>query len=129
MISFRRMIREKRENKKETVVEEIRNIHTESQLWQYKNKRRKQKQGLECNISTGEWKIYFAGLLSGSSEKWRGEARKPVMRDEDVADLNTEEIEAQMRKLKKEKGLEWTAYRMRPGKIVKARQEISFRTY
>lgn len=99
---FRRMIREKRENKKETVVEEIRNIRTESQLWQYINKRRKQKQGLEYNI-TGEWKIHFAGLLSGSSEKWKGEARKSVMRDEDVADLNTEKIEAQIRKLKKEK--------------------------
>ena len=45
-------------------------------------------------------------MLSGSSEKWRGEGRKHVMRDEDVADLNTEETETQIRKLKRKKAAE-----------------------
>lgn len=93
--SFKRTCKEKREKRREEMIEEIRNVRTEAQLWRYiNNNRRKRREEVGRNISREEWKVHFMV---------KGEGREHITEEEDEEEIKEEEIEEQIRRLKARK--------------------------
>lgn len=100
---FRELCKRKEEVRLERIEEEIRNCRTETQIWKIINKERKRVAPIQEDISMEEWKRHFMRLLEGSEKDKREEAEKRNLEGDQEEDIRDEEIEEQIKKLKKKK--------------------------
>lgn len=82
------------------VLKEISKIKTETQVWKFVNMERRKRSGISNKIKMEQWRGHFMQLLEGT-ECTGQEGRKK--REEDGEELYEEEIEEQIKKLKKSK--------------------------
>ena len=89
--------------KKQKEQAKIRKARTEKEIWVYINKEKKKKKNNENRIKTETWRNHFKNLLKGADERIVGEGREQIVAEEDISDLLNEEIEKQIRRLRKRK--------------------------
>ena len=99
---LRGMCREKEEKKQKEVEEEMKNIKTEGEAWKFISRMRKKKEGISEKIESREWRDYFKEMFNGLDEK-KMDNWERIIREEEEEELGDEEIEEQMKKLKKGK--------------------------
>jgi hypothetical protein len=82
---------------------EIEEIKTEAQAWEFINRGRKKKEGVCKEISMEEWVRHFVGLLGGAEERRVGEGGRSRSIGEEIKKVKNEEIEEEIKRLKKGK--------------------------
>ncbi|KAK0169380.1 hypothetical protein PV328_012122, partial [Microctonus aethiopoides] len=66
---FKEMCREKERKKQEKELAEIKEAKTEKKIWEFINKYRKARPGVNKNIGIEVWKEHFCQLLKGTTEE------------------------------------------------------------
>ena len=96
---YKQLCTRKKEEEKKKLQEEVANIHREGDVWKFIGKHRKQRNKISQKISIETWENHFKQLLDGKS------TRKVIAieRGEVKEELTDEEIENQIKKLKKKK--------------------------
>lgn len=86
------------------MVEEVRLIKTEAEIWKFLQKKRNSGKGqLSSKISMEEWKTHFQTLLQGTErEPSQGIVRRIEIEGE-IAEIKREEMEEVLKRLKKNK--------------------------
>jgi hypothetical protein len=80
----------------------MKGIKTEEEVWRYINRERKKKGEIVSDrITMEEWRMYFSELLGG--EENRQEKEKRQHRVGEIKEITREELEQQLRKLKRKK--------------------------
>lgn len=79
---------------------QIKDIKSESQIWKYVNKERGRRSTISKSITKENWKEHINELLHGKSEVEEGAGRKEEPLKEETFELEDEEIERQIKKLK-----------------------------
>jgi hypothetical protein len=80
----------------------MKGIKTEEEVWRYINRERKKKGEIVSDrITMEEWRKYFSELLGG--EENRQEKEKRQHRVGEIEEIIREELEQQLRKLKRKK--------------------------
>jgi hypothetical protein len=80
----------------------MKGIKTEEEVWRYINRERKKKGEIVSDrITMEEWRKYFSELLGG--EENRQEKEKRQHRVGEIEEITREELEQQLRKLKRKK--------------------------
>jgi len=99
----REKCKEKEERNRKRIEEEIKSITTEAQIWKFVNLDRKKARIVEENISMEEWEKHFLELLEGKkgTDEETGEKRR--MEGDEEKELREEEIEIQLKKIKRKK--------------------------
>jgi len=103
---FRDKCKEKEERNRKRIEEEIKSITAEAQIWKFVNLGRKKPRIVEENISVEEWEKHFLELLEeekGTDEGTREEKRR--MEGDQEEELREEEIEIQLKKIKRKKAI------------------------
>jgi len=102
---FREKCKKKEERNRKRIEEEINSITTEAQIWRFVNLRRKKARIIEENINMEDWEKHFLELLEG--EKGTGEEteEKGKMEGDQEEELKEEEIEIQLKKIKRKKAI------------------------
>jgi len=100
---FKENCKEKEERNRKRIEEEIKNITTEAHIWKFVNLGRKKARTVDENISMEEWERHFLKLLEeerGTGEE-TGEKRR--MEGDQGEELRKQEIEIQLKKIKRKK--------------------------
>lgn len=100
---FRKLCTEKEENYKEQEIKSIKALKSETEIWKYINKGRKTRTTCSKDITTRKFKEHFMNILEGSEEEKGGSRRAVLNTEEDEKDLEVDEIDKQIKKLKKKK--------------------------
>lgn len=100
---FKKLCKNKEEQKKKMEEEEIRKAKSERQIWEHINRERKRKTVVKNKIHLEVWKDHFMNLLGGSEERKETARREHLPMKEDEEKLTQQELEKQLKKLKKEK--------------------------
>lgn len=87
----------------EKIETEVRVITSEGQVLKFLNKERKRSSRISKRIEMNEWRQHFKEQLEGTDEKHEEINREMLLRRADESELAVDEIESQMRKLKKGK--------------------------
>ncbi|KAH0814865.1 hypothetical protein GEV33_007925 [Tenebrio molitor] len=83
-------------------IEKMKGIKTGEEVWRYINRERKKKEEIVSDrITMEEWRKYFSELLGG--EENRQEKEKRQHRVGEIEEITREELEQQLRKLKRKK--------------------------
>ena len=98
---FRSLCECKKKRKKQEEKEEIRSAKNERKIWEFINKERKKKTSNNNKIKIETWREDFKNLLGGADEKIEGEKREMVDTEDDIIELTEEEIERQIKMLRK----------------------------
>lgn len=101
--NFRELCKRKEAAKLEKLEEEIKRARAEAQIWKIVNRERKNARIVGEDISMEEWRRYFVSVLEGREEDGRGKTGKRSLEDDQEEELNDEEIEKQIRKMKRKK--------------------------
>lgn len=101
--NFRELCKRKEAAKLEKLEEEIKRARAEAQIWKIVNRERKNARIVEEDISIEEWRRHFVSVLEGREEDGRGKTGKRSLEDDQEEELNDEEIEKQIRKMKRKK--------------------------
>jgi len=117
---------EKREEWSKREVEELNGIRTETEVWKYINKERKVRDKVSEEISMEGWRQHFMGVLEGTDERILGEERR---RGDDEENLADEEIEKQIRRLRRGKaawpdGIRSEAWKFCRGQVRERLKEV-----
>jgi hypothetical protein len=90
--------------RKEREEKEIKEIRTGEEVWKYINRERKKKESVSEEITLQDWEVYFMKLLEGRKEKRKAETEmKKKQTTAGETEITVEEVERQIRKLKKRK--------------------------
>lgn len=98
---WRELCMGKEEEMKEALMEQIRNLKNENEIWKFLNGERKRRVIIENNISIEEWRQHFKIQANGSESPSLGKGRKKEERE--AAEITKEEIKLAWRRLKKKK--------------------------
>jgi hypothetical protein len=105
---YRERCREKKKQKWEREEKEIKEIRTEREVWKYINRKRKKKESVSKEITIQEWEEYFMKLLEGRKEEGEvGTQMKEKQTAPGETEITAEEVERQIRNLKKRKAPAW----------------------
>ncbi|XP_070517906.1 golgin subfamily A member 6-like protein 25 [Cardiocondyla obscurior] len=102
---YKRLCEQKKLQEKVKWEKEIEMIRTEEEVWKTVNKGRKKRKKIEEKIKIEEWDEYFREMLGGVEWKVGGEMGGEKEEDE-KEDIDREEFEKVIRKLKKGKAAE-----------------------
>ncbi|TGZ50545.1 Uncharacterized protein DBV15_12707, partial [Temnothorax longispinosus] len=116
----------KREEWSKREIEKLNEIRTETEVWKYISKERKVKDKVSEEISMEGWRQHFMGVLEGTDERILGEKRRG---GDDEEDLTDEEIEKQIRRLRREKaagpdGIRSEAWKFCRGQVREKLKEV-----
>jgi hypothetical protein len=102
---YKERCREKKKKpRREKGEKEIKEIRTEREVWKYINRERKKKESVSKEITMQEWENYFMKLLEGRKEEGEaGTQMKEKQNAPEETEITAEEVEKQIRKLKKRK--------------------------
>jgi hypothetical protein len=101
---YRERCREKKKQKREWQGKEIKEIRTEREVWKYINREGKKKESVSEEITMQEWEEYFMKLLEGRKEEGEaGTQMKEKQTAPEETEITAEEVERQIRNLKKRK--------------------------
>jgi hypothetical protein len=101
---YRERCKEKKKQRGQREEKEIKEIRTERELWKYINRERKEKESVNEEITIQEWEEYFMKLLEGRKEEGEaGTQMKEKQTAPEETEITAEEVERQIRKLKKRK--------------------------
>ncbi|KAH0818251.1 hypothetical protein GEV33_004540 [Tenebrio molitor] len=99
---YKLVCKEKKEKKRMEEEMKMKGIKTEEEVWRYINRERKKKGEIVSDrITMEEWRKYFSELLGG--EENRQEKEKRQYRVGEIEEITREELEQQLRKLKRKK--------------------------
>ncbi|KAH0820314.1 hypothetical protein GEV33_002477 [Tenebrio molitor] len=99
---YKLVCKEKKEKKRMEEEMKMKGIKTEEEVWRYINRERKKKGEIVSDrITMEEWRKYFSELLWG--EENRQEKEKRQYRVGEIEEITREELEQQLRKLKRKK--------------------------
>jgi hypothetical protein len=99
---YKLVCKEKKEKKRMEEEMKMKGIKTEEEVWRYINRERKKKGEIVSDrITMEEWRKYFSELLGG--EENRQEKEKRQHRVGEIEEITREELEQQLRKLKRKK--------------------------
>ncbi|KAH0818454.1 hypothetical protein GEV33_004337 [Tenebrio molitor] len=99
---YKLVCKEKKEKKRMEEEMKMKGIKTEEEVWRYINRERKRKGEIVSDrITMEEWRKYFSELLGG--EENRQEKEKRQHRVGEIEEITREELEQQLRKLKRKK--------------------------
>jgi hypothetical protein len=99
---YKLVCKEKKEKKRMEEEMKMKGIKTEEEVWRYINRERKKKAEIVSDrITMEEWRKYFSELLGG--EENRQEKEKRQHRVGEIEEITREELEQQLRKLKRKK--------------------------
>ncbi|KAH0820667.1 hypothetical protein GEV33_002124 [Tenebrio molitor] len=100
--TYKLVCKEKKEKKRMEEEMKMKGIKTEEEVWRYINRERKKKGEIVSDrITMEEWRKYFSELLGG--EENRQEKEKRQHRVGEIEEITREELEQQLRKLKRKK--------------------------
>ncbi|KAH0812093.1 hypothetical protein GEV33_010698 [Tenebrio molitor] len=101
---YRERCKEKKKQRGQREEKEIKEIRTEREVWKYINRERKKKESVNEEITIQEWEEYFMKLLEGRKEEGEaGTQMKEKQTAPEETEITAEEVERQIRKLKKRK--------------------------
>jgi hypothetical protein len=99
---YKLVCKEKKEKKRMEEEMKMKGIKTEEEVWRYVNREKKKKGEIVSDrITMEEWRKYFSELLGG--EENRQEKEKRQHRVGEIEEITREELEQQLRKLKRKK--------------------------
>ncbi|KAH0814154.1 hypothetical protein GEV33_008637 [Tenebrio molitor] len=99
---YKLVCKEKKEKKRMEEEMKMKGIKTEEEVWRYIYRERKKKGEIVSDrITMEEWRKYFSELLGG--EENRQEKEKRQHRVGEIEEITREELEQQLRKLKRKK--------------------------
>ncbi|KAH0818734.1 hypothetical protein GEV33_004057 [Tenebrio molitor] len=99
---YKLVCKEKKEKKRMEEEMKMKGIKTEEEVWRYTNRERKKKGEIVSDrITMEEWRKHFSELLGG--EEIRQEKEKRQHRVGEIEEITREELEQQLRKLKRKK--------------------------
>jgi hypothetical protein len=99
---YKLVCKQKKEKKRMEEEMKMKGIKTEEEVWRYINRERKKKGEIVSDrITMEEWRKYFSELLGG--EENRQEKEKRQHRVGEIEEITREELEQQLRKLKRKK--------------------------
>jgi hypothetical protein len=99
---YKLVCKEKKEKKRMEEEMKMKGIKAEEEVWRYINRERKKKGEIVSDrITMEEWRKYFSELLGG--EENRQEKKKRQHRVGEIEEITREELEQQLRKLKRKK--------------------------
>lgn len=101
--NFRELCKRKEAAKLEKLEEEIKRARTEAQIWKIVNREKKNARIVGEDISMEEWRRHFVSVLEGREEDGGGKTGKRSLEGDQEEELNDEEIEKQIRKMKRKK--------------------------
>lgn len=101
--NFRELCKRKKAAKLEKLEEEIKKARTEAQIWKIVNREKKNARIMGEDISMEEWRRHFVSVLEGREEDGGGKTGKRSLEGDQEEELNDEEIEKQIRKMKRKK--------------------------
>jgi hypothetical protein len=106
-----------KENKEKKRMEEelkMKGIKMEEEVWRYINRETKKKGEIVSDrITMEEWRKYFSELLGGDENRQEKEKRQHGVGE--IEEITREELEQQMRKLKRKRHRGGTVYRTNRG--------------
>jgi len=100
---FRENCKEKEEGNRKWIEEELKSITTEAQIWKFVNLGRKKARIIDENISMEEWERHFLELLEGERGTGEETGEKRRTEGDQKKELREEEIEIQLKKVKRKK--------------------------
>ena len=100
---YKELCKQKKERKKEEYIEQIKNITKEKEVWEHVNKGRKSRTQIASTITKEEWRMHFMELLDGKENQIGAKECLKINTGLNQKEVTKEEIEKQIRKLKKEK--------------------------
>lgn len=103
--NFRELCKRKEAAKLEKLEEEIKRARAEAQIWKIVNRERKNARIVGEDISMEEWRRHFVSVLEGREEDGGGKTGKRSL-EGDQEELNYEEIEKQIKEMKRKKAAE-----------------------
>jgi hypothetical protein len=105
---YRERFREKKKQKREREEKEIKEIRTEKEVWKYINRERKKKEPVSDEITIEEWEEYLMKLLEDRKEEGEvGTQMKEKQTAPEETEIIAEEVDRQIRNLKKRKAPGW----------------------
>ncbi|XP_043603168.1 uncharacterized protein LOC122576640 [Bombus pyrosoma] len=123
----------RKERHEDEEMEKIKKIETEQEAWNYINKYRRRREGIDEEISEEEWKNHFMKILGGTehkkSRKTEGHRAEEKIMEERENNTEKEEVIYQLRNLKEKKamgedGLENEVWKYAPKEVGKALWEL-----
>lgn len=97
------MCQQKKERKREEYIEQVKNITKEKEVWEHVNKGRKIRSKISTTIAMEEWRRHFMELLDGKENYIQVKECYKTNTGLNQKEVTKEEIEKQIRNLKKEK--------------------------
>jgi hypothetical protein len=99
---YKLVCKEKKEKKRMEEEMKMKGIKTEEEVWRYINRERKKKGEIVSDrITMEEWRKYFSELLGGEENRQEKEKRQQGVGE--IEEITREELEQQLRKLKRKK--------------------------
>lgn len=92
-----------KEETKEKIWEEVKKTRTQTEIWKFINKQKKKGKETETQIMKKIWINYFITELEGHRQRTVGIGREEGVVEEEEQEITDEEIEKQLRELKKGK--------------------------
>ncbi|XP_020285268.1 golgin subfamily A member 6-like protein 6 [Pseudomyrmex gracilis] len=91
--SLRLHLDKKRKEKRDEEEKTLKKLRTESEVWNFINKKRKRREWKEANINLEVWRRHFMKLLGGEEKKREEEETDEVVRENRGEEKQPEELE------------------------------------
>lgn len=81
--NFKKLCEEKKGRRKEELMEEIKNIRTQTEAWKLINRFRKKRKTHNTGISKEKWREHFMKLLGGREEEVTAERKRKIVKKDE----------------------------------------------